>query len=298
MFKTLGALIYMTRPWNWARVQVPATLVGVFGGLYGARAAYDGEWSAITGNVKAIALSAVVVAALSAAGYVINDYFDQDIDAINEPGRPIPSGAVSSRLALIATLVLFAIGLFAGYLIGPVNLGIAVLWVVFAVWYAASLKRRGYGFESLAFGIIMGLTTMFGGAAVLHTLDNRSLWLVATFIALYITALHMTGTLKDFAGDARAGCKTAAIVYGEAATRSLVPIVYLLSFLVLLYATWHVMDSGIALSVAMAATVVFVMLVNIRALQANVRTRIVRAHAMSKTFIYAIFMLLAIHFVA
>jgi len=298
VFKILGALIYMTRPWNWARVQVPATLVGVFGGLYSVRAAYDSGWSAVTANLGVIGWSAVTVATLSAAGYVVNDYFDQDIDAVNEPGRAIPSGAVSSRLALLFTLVLFAAGLTSAYLVGPVNLGIAVLWVLFAVWYAASLKRRGYGLESLAFGIIMGLTTTFGGAAVQHGFGNVSLWMVATFIALYITALHMTGTLKDLAGDARAGCKTAAIVYGESATRSMIPIVYLLSFLVLLYATWHVLNATPVMATMMALTVVIVMLTNIRALQANVRARIVRAHALSKTFIYVIFVLLAVHFVA
>jgi geranylgeranylglycerol-phosphate geranylgeranyltransferase len=297
VFKILGALLYMTRPWNWARVQVPATLVGVFSGLHAARAHYPDPWSAVTANLGAIGWSAVAVATLSAAGYVINDYFDQDIDAVNEPGRAIPSGVVSSRLALIATLVLFAVGLTASYLIGWVNLEIAGLWVVFAVWYAASLKRRGYGLESLAFGIIMGLTTMFGSAAVLHGLGDRVSWLVAAFIALYITALHMTGTLKDLAGDARAGCKTAAIVYGERATRKLIPIVYLLSFLVLLYAAWQTLEMGPVLSVALAAVVVSVMAANISALQANSRRRIVRAHALSKTFIYAIFVILTIHFV-
>jgi hypothetical protein len=48
----------------------------------------------------------------------------------------------------------------------------------------------------------------------------------------------------------------------------------------------------------MAAMAVFVMFSNISALQANVRARIVRTHALSKTFIYAIFVLLTIHFVA
>ena len=299
MFEILGALLYMTRPWNWARVQVPATLVGVLAGLHGARAHDTGAWSAVTAHLGAIGWSALAVATLSAAGYVINDYFDQDIDAINEPGRAIPSGVVSSRLALIAALVLFAAGLAASALIGWVNLAIAVLWVIFAVWYAASLKRRGYGLESLAFGVIMGLTTLFGSAAVLHGLGDSPSWLVATFIALYITALHMTGTLKDLAGDARAGCKTAAIVYGERATRSSIPIVYLLSFLVLLHAAWRTLVLGPVLSVALAAVVVLVMASNISALQtANARARVVRAHALSKTFIYAIFVILTIHFVS
>ena len=42
---------------------------------------------------------------LTAASMAINDYYDRDIDAINEPQRPIPSGAISPREALFLAVV-------------------------------------------------------------------------------------------------------------------------------------------------------------------------------------------------
>jgi geranylgeranylglycerol-phosphate geranylgeranyltransferase len=287
----------MTRPWNWARVQVPATLLGIFGGFYAVRAQHSGLSEALRANLPAIGWSVLAVATLSGGGYVINDYFDRDIDAINEPQRPIPAGVVTSMTAMAAAIALFIAGLVASYSVGRVNLAIAGLWVGFAVWYAVSLKRTGYGLQSLAFGIIMGLTTMFGSATVLHGLSNAPVWFVATFMALYITALHMTGTLKDIEGDAQGGCKTAAIVFGEARTRSLIPTVYLCAFLVLLYTSWRHLALDPVLSLLLSGIIALIVFMNVSALQAADHQSIVRAHGRSKSLLYAIFLVLISHFV-
>ncbi|MDD2754669.1 MAG: UbiA family prenyltransferase, partial [Methanothrix sp.] len=63
----------------------------------------------------AAALIFLTVFLITGAGNAINDYYDRDIDAINRPGRPIPSGRMSARAAFYYSLVLFAAGcLFAG----------------------------------------------------------------------------------------------------------------------------------------------------------------------------------------
>ncbi len=52
----------------------------------------------------------LIVALITAAGNVINDFFDAEIDAINRPDRPIPSGAVSSGAARGFAVMLFLAG--------------------------------------------------------------------------------------------------------------------------------------------------------------------------------------------
>jgi geranylgeranylglycerol-phosphate geranylgeranyltransferase len=298
---TLGARIYaalrMTRPLNWMRMQIPATVLGILGGFYALKVTWSQLPAALLANVNQIIGSIVTVGCLSAAGYVINDYFDQDIDRVNQPNRPIPSGLVSSKMALTIAIGLFVAGLVSSFLVGMVNIVVAGLWVFFGVWYAASLKRSGYGFESLAFGIIMGLTAMFGSAAVLHSLSNLPVWLLASFMSVYITALHMNGTLKDVKGDSQNGCKTVAIIFGEATTRTLIPLVYFLSFLLLLYTAWNHLAVGPALSLFMVIFVTVIMFANIRAMQSGTHEGVVKAHGVSKTFLYAIFLLLMVHFV-
>lgn len=292
----LRAALVMTRPWNWSRMQVPATVLGILGGLHAKGTTLAQLPGALARDLWAVVGSIVTVSCLSAAGYVINDYFDQDIDAVNEPGRPIPSGMVSSRAALALAVLLFAGGLGSSLLIGALNVGIAALWIVFAVWYAASLKRSGYGTQSLAFGVIMGLTVLFGSASILHALSHLPAVLVAVFMSLFITALHMTGTLKDIEGDAKGGCKTAAIVLGEARTRTLVPIVYLASFLVLLYAAWVSLATGPLLTLVLGGLVLVITWVNVAATQSGAHGAIVRAHGLSKTLLYAIFLVLMVRF--
>ena len=53
------------------------------------------------------------------AGYTqtINDYYDRDIDAINEPNRPIPSGAISLFQVKLQIIVLLFGGLLVAYLL-------------------------------------------------------------------------------------------------------------------------------------------------------------------------------------
>jgi hypothetical protein len=48
---------------------------------------------------------------LTGAAMVINDYYDRDIDAVNEPGRPIPNGEVKPREAVAYSILLSAVGL-------------------------------------------------------------------------------------------------------------------------------------------------------------------------------------------
>jgi geranylgeranylglycerol-phosphate geranylgeranyltransferase len=52
--------------------------------------------------------------ALSAAAMILNDYFDQEIDKINRPERPIPSGEIKSKAALIVGIILVILGLLSG----------------------------------------------------------------------------------------------------------------------------------------------------------------------------------------
>ena len=64
-----------------------------------------------------VLMAAVVVFLVTGAGNSINDYFDHKIDAINKPQRPIPSGRISLKGALIYSLFLFAVGVIIAFAI-------------------------------------------------------------------------------------------------------------------------------------------------------------------------------------
>src|SRR4030042_4272612 len=80
---------------------------------------------------------------LTAASMTINDYYDRAIDAINEPTRPIPSGAVSVKGALAFVVFLSAVGFAFAFLVSLPCLVVAVISWVIVTTYVTVGKRSG-----------------------------------------------------------------------------------------------------------------------------------------------------------
>ncbi|HUO43219.1 MAG TPA: UbiA family prenyltransferase, partial [Methylomirabilota bacterium] len=62
---------------------------------------------------------------LLGAAMVLNDYFDREIDSINEPGRPIPSNVIAPSQALSFGVVLVSIGLLCSVVTGILTTAVA-----------------------------------------------------------------------------------------------------------------------------------------------------------------------------
>ncbi|MGF2413870.1 MAG: UbiA family prenyltransferase, partial [Ferruginibacter sp.] len=89
-------------------------------------------------------LSSVLIAA---AGYIINDYFDLNIDRVNKPEKLVVEKIIKRRWAIVWHILLSAIGVLLGVYI---DLKERTLWVGFANFlcvlflfgYSASLKKK------------------------------------------------------------------------------------------------------------------------------------------------------------
>ncbi len=77
----------------------------------------DGRWAVA---IAGIALSGPLVCGTSQA---VNDWFDRHVDAINEPGRPIPSGRIPGRWGLYIALGWTLVSLVVASLLGRVGAG-------------------------------------------------------------------------------------------------------------------------------------------------------------------------------
>lgn len=127
-----------------------------------------------------------------------NDWCDRHVDAINEPGRPIPSGRVPGRWGLWVALLMTGLALGWGALLGPWGF-VATVAAVLAAWaYSAEpvrLKRSGWwgpGLVGLSYETLPWLT----GAAVLGAgAPPGPVLLVAL---LYGLGAHGIMTLNDF----------------------------------------------------------------------------------------------------
>ena len=80
---------------------------------------------------------------LTGASMAINDYYDREIDAINEPNRPIPSGVVTPKEALFLAFVLSIIGFIAAFETNVPCLIVAVIAWIVSVTYITEGKRTG-----------------------------------------------------------------------------------------------------------------------------------------------------------
>ena len=189
--------VEITRPVNSLAAGV-LTLIGGFvaGGLV-AR-----PWS------LGAAIGATVFA--TGAGNAINDYFDREIDRINNPERPIPRGDVSPRGALILSGGLFAVAVGLAITLPLVAILIAVINLLGLVAYTTVFKGRpGAGNALVAY--LGGSTFLFGAAAVGRVLDGAVLFALA---ALSTFAREVLKDIEDVDGDRAEGLRTLPIAFG------------------------------------------------------------------------------------
>jgi geranylgeranylglycerol-phosphate geranylgeranyltransferase len=153
-----------------------------------------------------------VVTFITAAGNVINDYFDAEIDAINRPERPIPSGTVSRNAALVYAGVLFFLGILVSAFTAPLCLAIALFNALLLVAYAARLKSTPF-FGNAAVSYLAASIFLFGGALAGggRLLDMLPV-VIITFLAML--ARELLKDAEDIDGDRAGGADTLPIRIG------------------------------------------------------------------------------------
>lgn len=145
------------------------------------------------------------------AGMALNDYADREVDAVDRPGRPIPSGRVTPGFAfkLAAGMTVAGLG-FASAAGGRRLLGIAAPLAT-TVWaYDLAAKKTLWGPPTMA--AARSLDVLMGAAGALN---QRSLWLSSgvvgghTFLVTLVSRKESCGGGPELALGALAG--TAAV---------------------------------------------------------------------------------------
>ena len=179
-------------------------------------------------------LSSVLIAA---AGYIINDYFDINIDQVNKPQKNVVDIIISRRWAMLWHSVLsffgVAIGFYIGWKTGVFWIGLMnFLCVVLLFVYSTTFKKRllsGNLIISLlsAWSVaVLGLATFY---AVFYTpgeypgLENNKILrftiLYSSFAFIISVIREAIKDMEDLPGDAKYGCRTMPIVWGLNATK-------------------------------------------------------------------------------
>lgn len=135
---------------------------------------------------------------ISGSANISNDYFDQEVDRINLPSRPLPSGRISVR-ALWALFLLFtAAGLTTAALLGPPVLAlVSLLWAI-AFLYNMRLKESGL-FGNLIVAACLGMIFILAG--VLAGTLNGVLLTFAALAFFFDLGEEIASDALDASGD-------------------------------------------------------------------------------------------------
>lgn len=154
---------------------------------------------------------------ISGAGMTINDYYDRDLDFIYNSEKPLPSGKVSLKAALVFTLLLFALGLYFSFWINLKAFALASLNSFLLVAYAKELQRR-FVVSNLVISFLVASTFVFGGLAVGNFLPALLLGLLAFFTN---TAREIVKDIEDKHADKTSGIRSIPRVLGEEKARDI-----------------------------------------------------------------------------
>ena len=150
---------------------------------------------------------------LTGASMAVNDYYDFDIDKTNEPLRPIPSGAVSMRAALLLTGFLTVVGLVAALAISVYCLLFAFAAWVIMMAYSTVGKRRGFAGNLLVSACVAA--PFLYGSLVAVNLIKVNILLFASMAFLSNTGREIAKGIVDVQGDGLNKIKTLAVSFGE-----------------------------------------------------------------------------------
>ena len=167
------------------------------------------------GSWWGLLLSFLTAFTLTGSAMAVNDYYDREIDAVNEPQRPIPSGLVSPGEALFLFALLSLFGFSFSFLTNLSCLATAVFaWAVMTL-YSTWGKRTGFP-GNLLVSTCVSLPFIYGAFALGGALPSSSL-LFASMAFLSNTGREVVKGIVDLEGDAREGIKTIAVSHGPRA---------------------------------------------------------------------------------
>jgi geranylgeranylglycerol-phosphate geranylgeranyltransferase len=167
-----------------------------------------GAFEAASATLRAVGATFLAVA----AGNAINDYYDRDVDAINRPDRPIPSGLVSPGEALAFSIGCFALAVAFAITLPLLAVGIAVVNLVALVLYTEFFKGLP-GVGNAVVSYLGGSTFLFGAAAVGAL--GSSVGALALLAGIATFSREVIKDVEDVAGDSEEGLRTLPLVVGE-----------------------------------------------------------------------------------
>lgn len=214
--------------------------------------------AAFSSSFILLVLASVLIAA---AGYIINDYFDQNIDQVNKPEKMVVNVIINRRWVIFWHMTLSLAGLFFTALALPIqqywHLVLGNLAAILLLWlYSTNFKK-----QLLIGNILISLLTAWVILILFFAkyplvmqemlgLDHakvrffRLTILYAAFAFIISLVREVVKDMEDIEGDQKYGCKTMPIVWGIRATKVFVAVWLVVLIAALLILQFYVLGLG------------------------------------------------------
>ena len=181
---------------------------------------------------------------VAAAGYIINDYFDIQVDQINKR-KVIVGNTIKRREAMALHFIFSGFGVIMGFYlarkVGIWNLGLINLFCASALWFYSTHFKRNYLIGNLLISLLSALVLIIVALYdILPVSEQNAINAIDVFkiICMYaafafITTLirEIVKDLEDLDGDQQMGYETYAIISGKKKAKNIVQVLSLFTIL-------------------------------------------------------------------
>lgn len=149
---------------------------------------------------------------LAGPAMTLNDLFDIEVDKINDPKRPLPSGLLSVNTVVIFTAVMTLIGIIVSFFISNDAVILYLFFGVIGFLYNWKLKEFGL-LGNLSVSSSVAVTIVLG-ALVVGDPWNKTVLIFTLIIFLFNLGEEIAADAMDIEGDKKRNIKSIAILYG------------------------------------------------------------------------------------
>ena len=221
--------------WEFSRpfTLLPPALGMLSGGITAVGAAPSTSLTWMVGfNLIVGTLMAVVLNGFSNA---LNQIYDLEVDRVNKPERPLPSGRITLFQAWTTTLVLLALALALAWAVNLQCFLLALSAALFTTVYSVPplrTKARG-ALANLTIALPRGVLLKVAGWSCVKPVMAAEPWFIGMIFGLFLLGASSTKDFADMKGDRAGGCRTLPILYGVRAAAWMISPFFVLPFLLM-----------------------------------------------------------------
>ena len=165
-------------------------------------------------------IGSLMAAVLNAGNNALNQIYDLEIDRINKPKRPLPSGRVTISEVWRFTVATYVLALVLAWLVAPGGRH-ECFWIVLVavvctfVYSMPPLRTKRLGiWANITIAIPRGVLLKVAGWSSVKTIAGIEPWYIGAIFGLFLLGATTTKDFADMEGDRLGGCRTLPIQYG------------------------------------------------------------------------------------